>query len=101
VATGPGHGDGGVPDGGLVARLVDATFGKGDQGLDEVKAEVRSTMGDAALVDCVTVISAFHMANRLTNATGSPIDPFMVEATKVTAAVLGANEFLSRVDAST
>ena len=101
MATGPGHGDGGIPDGGLVARLVDATFGKGDQGLDEVKAEVRSTMGDAALVDCVTVISAFHMANRLTNATGSPIDPFMVEATKVTAAVLGANEFLSRVDAST
>ena len=101
MATGPGHGDGGVPDGGLVARLVDATFGKGDQGLDEVKAEVRSTMGEAALVDCVTVISAFHMANRLTNATGSPIDPFMVEATKVTAAVLGANEFLSRVDAST
>ena len=101
MASGPGHGDGGVPDGGLVARLVDATFGKGDQGLDEVKAEVRSTMGDAALVDCVTVISAFHMANRLTNATGSPIDPFMVEATKVTAAVLGANEFLSRVDAST
>ena len=84
-----------------MARLVDATFGKGDQGLDEVKAEVRSTMGEAALVDCVTVISAFHMANRLTNATGSPIDPFMVEATKVTAAVLGANEFLSRVDAST
>ena len=101
MATGPGHGDGGVPDGGLVARLVDATFGKGDQGLDEVKAEVRSTMGDAALVDCVTVISAFHMANRLTNATGSPIDPFMVEATKVTAAVLGANKFLSRVDAPT
>ena len=40
MATGPGHGDGGVPDGGLVARLVDATFGKGDQGLDEVKAEM-------------------------------------------------------------
>ena len=101
MATGPGHGDGGVPDGGLVARLVDATFGKGDQGLDEVKAEVSSTMGDAALVDCATVIAGFHMANRLTNATGCPIDPFMVEATKVTAAVLGANEFLSRVDAPT
>jgi hypothetical protein len=41
------------------------------------------------------------MANRLVNATGAPIDPFMVEPTKATADVLGANEFLSRVDAPT
>ena len=97
MATGPGHGDCGVDNGELVARLVDATFGRGD--LDEVKAEVSSTMGDAALVDCLTVIAGFHMANRLVNATGAPIDPFMVEPTKAVADMLGANEFLSRVDA--
>jgi hypothetical protein len=90
-----GRGDGGVPHGELLARLVEAMRAKESARLAAVRSEVIDTMGAAALVDAVAVSASFHMMNRVADGTGTPLDAFIEAPTEAIRAELGLDSFVS------
>ena len=92
LLTGAG-GDGNIPHGALLVSFADAVLGTDDQRLDEVRAAIRSRMGNAALVDAAAIVATFNAIDRLADATGIPIEDNKAESTADIRAVLGINAF--------
>jgi hypothetical protein len=74
LLTGAG-GDGNIAHGALLVSFADAVLGSDDRRLDEIRTEVRSRIGDAALVDA------------------APIEDNKAASTADIRAALGINEF--------
>ena len=90
--------DGGVEHGGLLVRLCDAvTLNQGNTAA-EVRAEAIEAMGINSVVDAVAVIALFQMMNRVANATGTPLDEFMVAPGNAISTQTGSDDFNSRAD---
>jgi hypothetical protein len=96
VVVGTGDGDGGVPHGQLLARLVEAMWEGDPSALAGVRDEVTETMGGDALVDAVAVSANFHMMTRIADGTGTPIEPGGMDLTADVRAQIGVDDMVSR-----
>jgi hypothetical protein len=92
LLTGAG-GDGNIAHGALLVSFADAVLGTDDRRLDEVRADVRSRMGNAALVDAAAIVATFNAIDRVADATGIPIEDAKAESTADIRATLGINQF--------
>ena len=71
----------GVPHGALLSAFAEAVLGTDDAQLDSARNAVVEALGPAALVDAAAVIAAFMQMDRIADATGIPLDDFVVDAT--------------------
>ena len=92
LLTGAG-GDGNIAHGALLVSFADAVMGSDDRRLDEIRAAIRSRMGDAALVDAAAIVATFNAIDRVADATGIPIEDAKAESTADIRAALGINQF--------
>lgn len=92
LMTGAG-GDGNIPHGGLLVAFTDAVMKSDDAALPGLRDEVRSAMGDAALVDAAAVVSAFNGFTRIADSTGIPLEDAKAESTADFRSALGINAF--------
>ena len=92
LLTGAG-GDGNIAHGALLVSFADAVLGSDDRRLDEIRAAIRSRMGDAALVDAAAIVATFNAIDRVADATGIPIEDAKAESTADIRAALGINQF--------
>jgi hypothetical protein len=91
-----GAGDGGLPHGRLLVRFADAVLG-GDNGpLAKIRSEIRTTMGDAALVDAAAIAATFNAIDRIADSTGIPIEDANAESTAELRNALGLNAFAEK-----
>ena len=86
-------GDGNIPHGALLVVFAEAVLGNDDRQLDEIRAAVRSRMGDAALVDAAAIMATFNAIDRVADSTGIPIEDAKAESTADIRAALGINAF--------
>jgi hypothetical protein len=96
AVDGSGRGDGGVDNGELLARLVEAMWDAEPAALAAVRDEVTAAMGGDVLVDAVAVSANFHMMTRIADGTGTPLDAGSVEPSADIRDAIGVNEFVSR-----
>ena len=73
--------DNGVPHGALLNTFAEAVLGTDDTQLDTARNAIVTELGPAALVDAAAVIAGFMQMDRMADATGVPLDEFMLEAT--------------------
>ena len=83
----------GVPQGALLNTFAEAVLGKDDARLDTVRNAIVTELGPAALVDAAAVIGGFIQMDRISDATGIPLDDFVVEATNDVREDLGLHAF--------
>lgn len=95
AVVGTGEGDGGVPHGHLLARLVEAMWAGDQSALATVRDDVLEAMGADALVDAVAVSANFHMMTRIADGTGTRYDEAGLERTAEVREHLGVNEMAS------
>lgn len=88
-----GSGDGNIPHGELLVQFAEAVLGDDDARLAAVQSEVRSQIGDAALVDAAAIAATFNAIDRVADATGIPIEDNKAAATADFRAALGINAF--------
>ena len=74
-------GGGGVRDGDRFAAFVDALMARGGDPA-ALRAEIRETLGEAALVDIAAVIATFEATDRIADATGTPLEDYKEAATR-------------------
>ncbi len=89
------HGDGKVPAGAELLRFTEASVSDDDAALDEARAVLVEVLNHAAMVDAAGIISAFQMMNRISNATGTPLDPPLVAQTEPILHKIGVESFAS------
>ena len=92
---GRGEDDGGIPHGQLLVRFAEAVLGDNEARLDAVRTELRSVLGDAALVDTAAVAALFNAIDRVADATGIPMEDQKIESTADFRETLGINAFES------
>jgi len=92
LLTGAG-GDGNIPHGALLVSFADAVLGTDNRRLDDVRAAIRSRMGDAALVDAAAIVATFNAIDRVADSTGIPIEDARAASTADIRAALGINQF--------
>ena len=68
-------------------------LGDDDARLAAIQSEIRSTMGDAALVDAAAIAATFNAIDRVADSTGIPIEDNKAEVTADFRAALGINAF--------
>jgi hypothetical protein len=88
-----GSGDGNIPHGALLVKFAEAVLGDDDARLAAIQSEIRTSMGDAALVDAAAIAATFNAIDRVADATGIPIEDNKAEATADFRAALGINAF--------
>ena len=86
-------GDGNIAHGALLVSFAEAVLDTDDSRLSSVRSQVRSEMGDAALVDAAAIVATFNAIDRVADATGIPIEEAKVAATEDLRAALGINAF--------
>ena len=72
---------------------VDAILGDNNERLARSRAEVRATMGDAALVDAAAIAATFNAIDRIADSTGIPIEDANIDSTAELRNALGINAF--------
>lgn len=97
--TGSGGGDGGVASGELLVRFAEAVYA--EDGLAELRDEVKVALGDDGLVDAAAVCANFNMMVRIADGTGTPLDAGTVEISGELRDQLGLNDLVSRRVAET
>jgi hypothetical protein len=95
LLTGTG-GDGNIPHGALLVGFAEAVLGSDDERLAAVQFEIRTRMGDAALVDAAAIAATFNAIDRVADATGIPIEDNKAEVTADFRAALGINAFAEK-----
>ncbi|MDG2332833.1 MAG: hypothetical protein P8Q97_01275 [Myxococcota bacterium] len=98
VVGGSQRGDAGVPHGELLVRLCEAMVAEDREAVAAVRSEMVAAMNEAAFVDAVGVSSLFHLMNRVANATGTPIDAFLLAPVSQIVEAIGADAFESSKD---
>lgn len=88
-----GSGDGNIPHGALLVQFAEAVLGDDDARLAAIQSEIRSKMGDAALVDAAAIAATFNAIDRVADSTGIPIEDNKAEVTADFRAALGINAF--------
>ena len=73
--------------------FADAVLGADDKRLAEIQAEIRRTLGDAALCDAAGIAATFNAIDRVADATGIPIEDVKADSTADFRAALGINAF--------
>jgi hypothetical protein len=90
------RGDGNIPHGALLVQFAEAVLGSDDERLASIQSEIRTKMGDAALVDAAAVAATFNAIDRVADATGIPIEDNKAEVTADFRAALGINAFAEK-----
>jgi len=72
--TGGVRGETDIPHAELLFAYAGAVFHRDGAAINEIQAEIRRSLGDAALVDCAAVAAAFHGFVRVADATGIPYE---------------------------
>ena len=85
--------DNGVPEGALLNTFAEAVLGTDDGKLDTARNAIVATLGPAALVDAAGVIATFMQLDRIADATGIPLDEFVMEATSNIREALGLHAY--------
>ena len=93
---GEADGDGGIPDGALLARFAEAAIGDSDEYLAAIRSELIDTLGEAALVDASAIVATFNAIDRVADSTGIPIDDARLAPTADLRQQLGIDAFPSR-----
>jgi hypothetical protein len=88
-----GDGDGRIPHGRLLVGFADAVLGGDNRRLAKIRSEIRTTMGDAALVDAAAIAATFNAIDRIADSTGIPIEDANAESTAELRDALGLNAF--------
>lgn len=88
-----GDGDGRIPHGRLLVGFADAVLGGDNRLLAKIRSEIRTTMGDAALVDAAAIAATFNAIDRIADSTGIPIEDANAESTAELRDALGLNAF--------
>jgi hypothetical protein len=86
-------GDGNIPHGALLVQFAEAVLGDDDARLAAIQSEIRSKMGNAALVDAAAIAATFNAIDRVADSTGIPIEDNKAEVTADFRAALGINSF--------
>jgi hypothetical protein len=71
----------GVTGGEALLALVDASLGHDGAALEQARAVVRASLGEAALLDAAAVIGGFDGITRIADATGIALEPAKAEQT--------------------
>ncbi len=95
AVQGSGHGDGSVPAGAELLRFTEASATGDDSALVEARLRLVDAIGQAAMIDTAGIISAFQMMNRISNATGTPLDAPLVAQTEALLPQIGVESFAS------
>lgn len=95
AVQGSDHGDGKVPAGAELLRFTEASVTGDDAALDEARAALVDVIGQTAMVDVAGIISAFQMMNRISNATGTPLDAPLVAQAEPLLPQIGVESFAS------
>ena len=90
------RGDGNIPHGALLVQFAEAVLGDDDGRLAAIQSEIRTEMGDAALVDAAAIAATFNAIDRVADATGIPIEDNKAEVTADFRAALGINAFAEK-----
>jgi phosphoribosylaminoimidazole-succinocarboxamide synthase len=88
-----GAGDGNIRHGALLVAFADAVLGGDDKRLSAIRCEIRTTMGDAALVDAAAIAATFNAIDRVADSTGIQIEDAKAEATVDLRSALGLDAF--------
>ncbi len=96
VRTGQGDGDGGIPHGAVLVRLVEAMFDGEPGEMAAAREAVLEAAGADVLVDAVAVSANFHMMTRVADGTGTPLDPGTDEMSLPWRASIGVDDLASR-----
>jgi hypothetical protein len=91
-----GDGDGRIPQGRLLVGFADAVLGGDDDRLAKIRSEIRTTMGDAALIDAAAIAATFNAIDRIADSTGIPIEDANAESTAELRDALGLNAFAEK-----
>ena len=83
----------GVPHGALLNTFAEAVLGTDDTQLETVRNAIVTELGPAALVDAAAVIAGFTQMDRIADATGIPLDDFVIEATNDVREDLGLHNY--------
>jgi hypothetical protein len=89
-------GDGNIPHGALLVAFAEAVLGTDDERLLALQSEIRTKMGDAALVDAAAIVATFNAIDRIADSTGIPIEDSKAEMTADFRAALGINAFAEK-----
>ena len=76
------RGDGGVPHGSVIRRLVEAAIGGQWETLEALRGQGAQEMGEQRTVDVLTVAAGFNGITRVADATGIPLDAPIAAATE-------------------
>ena len=88
-----GSGDGNIRHGALLVAFADAVLGGDDTRLSAIRTEIRTKMGDAALVDAAAIAATFNAIDRVADSTGIQIEEAKADVTADLRSALGINEF--------
>ena len=80
----------------MLIEFADALLGADDQRLEKARAEIVSSMGEAALVDAASVAGFFNAIDRVADATGTPLDEQTATETETLRTELGIDDFAAR-----
>ena len=83
----------GVPGGEVLVALVDAALGRNSTVLEQARAAVRTSLGQAALLDAAAVIGGFDGITRIADAIGIPLEPAKQQQTADFFDALGISRF--------
>jgi hypothetical protein len=108
VTAGAEAGKTGVPHGDTLIAFAEAAVAYGAPGgenpaaaaaLDVARQTVLDALGPAALVDAGAVVGLFEGMDRVADATGTPVEEFMVERSAGMRSELGIDAFNATKDA--
>jgi hypothetical protein len=81
----------GIPEGELLNDFAEAICARDAEAIAAARAQIRSRLGDAALVDSAAVIAGFNAFPRVADATGIPLEDQKAEMTADLREELGLN----------
>ena len=94
--NGAGDGrDGGVAHGARLVAFTDAAMGGDEGALRAERGALRRVLCGAAFVDTCATIGAFNVVDRIADATGIPLDEFMLARSAGVREELGLARFAS------
>ena len=74
-------GDGNIRHGALLVAFADAVLGSDDARLAGIRSEIRTKVGDAALIDAAAIVATFNAIDRVADSTGIQIEEAKAKAT--------------------